>query len=379
MRPPSAEAEVSVRVVQVSAVRDPRLRTGEEILAAWPAVEMAARASAQAGFETVVAHAAWRDEVLERGGVRYRFVAERGGAAGRLRPRLPGVVRALRPGLVHFQGLAFPQARLYCGNGARVLVHDHSDQLRAGWRRAVQRWALREVDAALFTVAAQARPFFEAGVLRPGLPVFEVLEATCAFTPGDVAAARERTGTGGDPCLLWLGHLDPNKDPLTVLDAVSRAIPSLPAVRLWMCFGTAPLEREVRARLAAQPELAARVTLLGRVPHAEVEHLCRAADFFVQGSSREASSFSVLEALACGATPLVTDIPALRRMTRGGAVGGLFRPGDAAGLARLLVEHAARPRAELRRAARAHFDRHLSPAALSRELAAAYHAVTARR
>jgi len=106
-----------------------------------------------------------------------------------------------------------------------------------------------------------------------------------------------------------------------------------------------------------------------------VEHLCRAADFLVQGSTREASSFSVLEALACGCTPLVTDIPSLRRMTRGGAVGGGFRPGDADGLARLLVEQAARPREELRRTARAHFDRHLSPGALSRELAAAYQAV----
>ncbi|HKP77445.1 MAG TPA: glycosyltransferase family 4 protein, partial [Longimicrobiaceae bacterium] len=318
-----------MRVVQVSLVRHPRLRTGEEILAAWPAVEMAARASADAGFETVVAQAAWRDEELVRDGVRYRFVAERGGLARRAWPRLPGVVRELRPDVVHFQGLSFPQVRRYCGHGARVLVHDHLDHPATGWRRTVQRWALRRIDGALFTVAELARPFFEAGVLRPGLPVFEVMEATCRFTPGDVAEARRRTGIGGDPCLLWLGRLDANKDPLTVLDAVSRAVPALPELRLWMCHGAAPLEGEVRARLAAEPELAARVTLLGRVPHAEVEHLCRAADFFVQGSSFEASSYSVLEALACGATPLVTDIPAFRRMTRDGAVGGLFRPGDA--------------------------------------------------
>jgi glycosyltransferase involved in cell wall biosynthesis len=284
------------------------------------------------------------------------------------------VVAGLHPRVVHFQGLGSAQVRRYGGNGAAVLVQDHSDTLRGGWRLPLQRWALKRVDGALFTVAAQARPFFEAGVLRPGLRVFEVLEATSGFTPGDVDGARRATGIGGDPCVLWLGHLDANKDPLTILDAVSRVVPALPGIRLWMCFGTAPLEAEVRARLAAEPALAARVTLLGRVPHARVEHLCRAADLFVQGSRREASSFSVLESLACGVTPLVTDIPSLRRMTRGGAVGGLFRPGDAGGLARLLEAFAARPRAELRREARAHFDRHLSPAALSRELGAAYRA-----
>lgn len=368
-----------MRVAQVNVVRDPRLRTGEEILAAWPAVEMAARASADAGFETIVVQAAWRDEELERGGVRYRFAREAGGLAGRLRPRLPDVVCGLAPRVVHFQGLGSAQVRQYCGNGAAVVVHDHSDKVRSGPRRSLQRWALAQVDAALFTVAQQSRPFFEVGVLRPGLRIFEVLEATSAFTPGDVAEARARTGIDGDPCVLWLGHLDANKDPITILDAVSRVIPRLPGIRLWMCYGTGPLEAKVRARLAAEPALAERVTLLGRKPHAEVEHLCRAADFFVQGSRREASSFSVLESLACGVTPLVTDIPSLRRMTRNAAVGGLFPPGDAGSLARRLESFAARPRDELRREARAHFDRHLSPAALSRELATAYEAVAGAR
>ncbi|MFL5540973.1 MAG: glycosyltransferase family 4 protein [Longimicrobiaceae bacterium] len=372
---------MSLRVVQVSAVRDPRLRTGEEMLAAWPAVEMTARAAAGAGFEPVVVQAAWRDEEWVRGGIRYRFVREPEGRAGRvmrrLRPRLADAVRELRPAVVHLQGLGFPHARRLCGLGAAVLAQDHLDRVPAGWRRLERRRALARIGGVMFTAEGMARPFFEAGVLRPGLPVHEVMEATSAFTPGGVEEARRRTGIGGDPCVLWLGHLDANKDPLTILDAVSIALRTLPGLRLWMCFSTAPLEREVRARLAAEPELAARVTLRGRVPHAEVEHLCRAADFLVQGSAREGTSYAVLEALACGATPLVTDIPALRRMA--GGAGGLFRRGDAAGLARLLESFAARPRAELRRAARAHFERHLSPAALSRELGAAYQAAARRR
>ena len=374
---------MSGRVVQVSAVRAPHLRTGEEMLAAWPAVEMAARAAADAGFQPVVVQAAWRDEELVRDGVRYRFVREPEGSAGRvmrrLFPRLAGAVRELRPAVVHLQGLAFPEARRLCGPGAAVLAQDHLDRVPAGWRRLERRRALGKVDGVMFTAEGMARPFFEAGVLRPGLPVHEVLEATSAFTPGDVEEARRRTGIGGDPCVLWLGHLDANKDPLTLLDALSIARRTLPGLRLWMCFARAPLEGEVRARLAAEPELGARVTLRGRVPHAEVEHLCRAADFLVQGSAREGTSYAVLEAFACGATPLVTDIPSLRRMTGGGAAGGLFTRGDGAGLARLLVERAAQPAEERRRAARTHFERHLSPAALSRELGAAYRAAARRR
>ena len=34
---------------------------------------------------------------------------------------------------------------------------------------------------------------------------------------------------GGDPALLWVGNLDANKDPLTVLRGVSMAARELPA------------------------------------------------------------------------------------------------------------------------------------------------------
>ncbi|HEX6750389.1 MAG TPA: glycosyltransferase family 4 protein [Longimicrobium sp.] len=371
-----------MRVVQVSCHRDPLRRGGAELLETWTALPLAARAAADAGCDVTVVHAAWRDEEITRDGVRYRFVAEPElppRVSRRLQPRLVAAVRALHPRVVHLQGMGMPQARWLCGNGAAVVVQDHSEPPKTGWRGAVQRWALARVDGVLFTAREQAEPFFAAGALRAETPVFEVLESTTAFTPGDREAARRETGIGGDPCLLWLGHLDANKDPLTVLEAVARVRERLPALRLWMCYGTAPLEAAVRARLAAEPELAARVALLGPVPHARVEQLCRAADLFVQGSRRESCGYAVLESLACGATPLVTDIPAFRRLTRGGAVGGLFAPGDADGLARLILAFAARSQAELRARATAHFAAHLSPAALARELGAAYAAVAGRR
>lgn len=359
-----------MRVVQVNPVHDPRLRTGEEVLAAWPAVAAAARASAAAGFETTVVQAHRRDELfIDADGIHYWFV----GDPGRLLRR----VRGARAALVHWQGLESRAVRMLAGR-ARVVVQDHSGFPAAGWRRPVQRWALARIDGAIFSARGLAETYFAAGVLRPGLPVFEAHESTSWFTPGEVDEARRKTGIGGDPCLLWLGHLDANKDPLAILHAVSLASRALPGIRLWMAYGTAPLEAEVRARLAADPALAARVTLLGRVPHARVETLCRAADLFVQGSGREASSYALTESLACGCTPLLSDIPAFRRMTADGAVGGLFPRGDAEALARLIVGFAARDRAALRRAARAHFDLHLSPAALSRDLGAAYRAVLGR-
>src|SRR5262249_38618635 len=76
-------------------------------------------------------------------------------------------------------------------------------------------------------------------------------------------------------------------------------------------------------------------------PHSSMEAHLRAADFLVQASHAEGSGVALIEALACGTTPLVTDIPSFRRITGAGAAGSLTPVGDAAGLANAL--HPSRP------------------------------------
>lgn len=368
-----------MRVIHLSAWRDPAGRGGAELLEAWPTLTDVAAACVDAGVETVVVQAARRDEVLSRAGIPVHFVAEPlGGTLPRrlstaLPFRLMRRVRALRPDVVHFQGIAFPAAaRLAASLGAPVLVQDHGNAVPPPSRRPLYRWGYGRAAGVAFTDAEMARPFVAAGVLRPETPVFSVLESSTRFTPGDPAAARAAAGIHGDPCVVWIGRLMADKDPLTALAAFERAAARLPDARLWMAFGDAPLLDAVRARIEASPVLRERVRLLGRVPHGRVQELLRGADLFVSPSRREGSGYALLEALACGAVPLVADIPAHRRITRGGAVGSLFPCGDADALAALLVEHAARPRAAERARAREHFERHLSFAAVGRELRDAY-------
>lgn len=369
-----------MRVVQVSCIRDPRRRTGAELLQAWPTLPDVARAAASAGVDVEVVQAAWRDETVDHGGIGIRFVAEPAPLPGSLSTTLPlrlvQAVRALRPDVIHLQGLDFPvQTRLLCRTGIPVLAQDHGSTPPSARRRPLHRWGLARLAGAAFTAREQAEPFRRTGVLDDDLPVFEVLESSTRFTPGDQDAARAETGIGGAPCVLWIGRLMADKDPLTVLDGFARAAERLPEARLWMAYGEAPMEAEVRARIAADPRLRDRVHLLGRVPHVRVETLCRAADLFVSASRREAAGFALLEALACGVPVLAADIPSAHRILRGGSAGGLFQPGDAGALADLLATHADRPREAARESVLGHFARHLSFDAVGRELRAAYEGV----
>jgi len=143
-------------------------------------------------------------------------------------------------------------------------------------------------------------------------------------------------------------------------------------LQLWCFFHEQPLLAAVEARLARSPGLAAHVHLIGRVPHERIELLARAADFFLAASLSEGSGYALIEAIACGATPIVSDIPSFRGLTDEGRIGALVPTGDAQGFACALISLAGESRDGLRQAAADHFARKLSFDAIGKALCAAY-------
>jgi glycosyltransferase involved in cell wall biosynthesis len=251
--------------------------------------------------------------------------------------------------------------------------------LLARARSALYRAGLGAADGVLFSVREQAASWRAASVIGPGQPVYEVLESSRRLRPIPRAQARAVSGLRGNPALLWVGRLNANKDPLTVLAGFEQALPQLPGARLAMTYLTADLLPEVQARLAASPALAERVDLLGCLPYERMAALLSAADMFVLGSHREGSGYALIEAIACGAVPVVTDIPSFRAITAGGRLGRLWPPGDARALAAALVELGRADLGPTRAAMAEHFERELSWDAIGRRALAIYREILERR
>ena len=366
---------MSLSVLQVSFFADPSRRAPEKLLSDWHSLGDIAASVADAGNPVTVIQASHVSGQINGGAVDYLFMPppDSGSLAGT--PPFRELLESFAPQVIHVHGLGFARDVLALRAQAPripILLQDHADRPPRLWRRALWRRGVQAADGISFCAREQSREFRKRGLLPEGLRIFEIPESTSAFTPGDRAAARAATGLHGDPGVLWVGHLDRNKDPLTVLDGVSAALDKLPGLQMWCCYGSAPLLPEFRARLEAEPQLAQRVHLLGRVSHEHVEQLMRAADLFVLGSHREGSSFSLIEAMATGLFPVVTDIPSLRALTGAGKAGALWRCGDAISLTHALLEGARRCGPVERQITRAHFDAHLSRVALGKCFSAAY-------
>jgi glycosyltransferase involved in cell wall biosynthesis len=98
----------------------------------------------------------------------------------------------------------------------------------------------------------------------------------------------------------------------------------------------------------------------------------QAADLFVLGSHREGCNFSLIEALATGLLPVVTDIPSNRMLTGDGHIGELWTKGESQTLASALITAAERGGEHVRAPVLAHYRQHLSAEALGRRFTKAY-------
>jgi len=365
---------LSLHVVQVGFFVDPQGREPGRLLEDWPTLVDVAEAAQRGGVRVSVVQAGRHTEILKRNGVSYHFFAHGADA--------PALIASLGPDVIHVHGICFPREVLRLAAHlptVPILLQDHASRPPRPWQRPLHRRAFAVAAGVAFCARPQARPFQHTGLIGPGTAIHVVAESTSRFTPGARDDARARTGLAGNPCLLWVGHLAANKDPLTVLEGVSRAVDALPGLELWCCYGEAPLEKAVVKRIEEDGRLRGRVHLLGRRPHGQIESLMQAADVFVSGSHREGSGYALIEALACGLPPLVTDIPSFRALTGDGAVARLWWRGDPQSLADELLGIAAELGPARRAVVRAHFDRELSFAALGRRLAGVYRDLLSRR
>jgi glycosyltransferase involved in cell wall biosynthesis len=197
---------------------------------------------------------------------------------------------------------------------------------------------LKAVDGFLFAARPLAKEWIAMGLISSADKVYEVMETSTPFQYQHRASARAITGLTGCPILLWTGRLNANKDPLTVLDGFGSFVRLVPEARLYMAYLNDDLLQVVKTHIQKSDDLRRTVTLLGHLPHNEVEAYYNSADIFVQGSRHEGSGIAVLDAMACGVLPVVTDIPSFRLMTDGGRIGVLWPAGDAGALAESLLK-----------------------------------------
>jgi glycosyltransferase involved in cell wall biosynthesis len=148
----------------------------------------------------------------------------------------------------------------------------------------------------------------------------------------DVAAALEALGLGpGEPYIVYAAGLSPHKNVETLLEALARTNTPTRLVLAGDLDGDPYLSAagSIRERIAALG-LAGRVVVPGFVPDEQLAALYSGAAAAVVPSLSEGFGLPAVEAAACGAPVVLSDLPAHRETLGGAAL--FFEPRDASKL-----------------------------------------------
>ena len=189
-----------------------------------------------------------------------------------------------------------------------------------GIRKYIYKVADSFIDGYLFTGIENAKPWYENKILTKS-KIFSVMEGSTYFKFSGNEKRKSNT-------FLWVGRLDKNKDPLTILKAFERFLVIEDDAVLTMIFHENHLLIDVQNLIFNSEKLKSSVIIKGYIAHHLLEKIYNENKFFILGSHYEGSGYALVEAMACGCIPIITNIAPFRYMTNEGACAFLFTPSN---------------------------------------------------
>jgi glycosyltransferase involved in cell wall biosynthesis len=297
-----------------------------------------------------------------------------------LLPRLVRTLERLRPDLVHVHSRR--GADLYGGVAAALagipaVMTRRVDAAEPAW---LARLKYRPYRAVIALSRAIEQQLHDAGLAAERSVLIPSVVDTQRYRPDSAARARLRAEFGWSADALVVGvvaQLIERKRHAWLFGLLPELVNDWPQLRV-ACFGRGPLERRLRAELAARG-LARRVALAGF--RADLPELLPGLDLLVHPADREGLGLALLEAASAGVPVVACNVGGVPDVVVDGETGVLVAHRDAAALRRAIARllGAADERRRLGAAARRHAEQRFDKGRLAAEHLSLYGRVLRER
>ena len=201
--------------------------------------------------------------------------------------------------------------------------------------RRMIRWAAERADGVIAVSSALAGKLSGLGIDRSRITVLRNGIDATLFRPTMPVANGGRGPPS--PLAVSVGNLVPLKGH----DLAISTLPEIPTLGLWI-VGGGP-ERVRLEALAGSLGVADRVSFLGVLPHERMPEVYSAADVLILASEREGWPNVLLEAMACGARVVTTNVSDVPHVISCPAAGAWVRERSRSALVQALREVLATP------------------------------------
>ncbi len=251
-------------------------------------------------------------------------------------PRIKAEIRKFKPHLVN--ALFIPDygwAGAMCGFAPLVISAWGSDVLispRKSWlhRRRVS-WAMTKADLLFSDARVITERMIELGADRQ-----KIVTVPLGIDPALLDYCQDNHCLGDRCTIITNRKFEPVYRNDTFIDAAIQLAPAKSSLR-FILIGEGRTRAELVNRVK-RAGLSETITFRPFLAANDLHDELAAGDIYVSCSASDGTSVSLLEALALGLFPIITDIPANREWIKDGVNGRLFPVGDAAALARVIRE-----------------------------------------
>ena len=275
---------------------------------------------------------------LEAAGVPVWHLGKRAGLDLRMIPRLRRVLIEFAPGVIHTHSYVLRYslpASLATRRAAMVhTVHNLAAREADLTGQLLHRLVFGRRVAAVAVGEEVRRSYRGLYGAEPEAAIRNGIDTAAFRRPG--ARQRWRAGHGfkdTDFLVVCVGRLDPQKNPLALIEAFARAFRGDARGQLLLA-GDGSL-KEAALRRAVELGMAAKVHFLGM--QGEVADLLSASDVFALSSDWEGTPLAVMEAMAAGLPVVATAVGGVPELVSDGEAGLLTPAGDTSAFAGALA------------------------------------------
>lgn len=325
---------VKIRVLEILATLK---RAGAERMAVSLACQLDANRFETGAVSLYDAFDGGLEPELEAAGVPVWHLGKRTGLDVRMITRLRHVIGEFSPSVIHTHSYVLRYslpASLATRKAAMVhTVHNLAEKETDFAGRLLHRLVFGRRVAAVAVGEEVRRSYREWYGAEPEATIRNGIETAAFRRPGARQSWRAKHGFRDDDLLVVsVGRLDPQKNPLGMIDAFERAFGSDRRGHL-LLVGDGSL-RAASERRAAELSASARVHFLGI--QTEIADLLAASDIFALASHWEGTPLAVMEAMTAGLPVAATAVGGVPELVSDGETGLLVPAGDMNALAAAL-------------------------------------------
>ncbi len=248
-------------------------------------------------------------------------------------PKIRSLVRAIKPDILHaYYATSYGLIGACCDYEPIIISCIGSDIMMNPQKLMLYKWITKYALMKATYITSVSRPITDR-IIKLGIEPKKIRTFPFGIDPQKFFATSQDDKKFA---LLSIRSLEPIYNIETILKGFSFLRKEGFEGRL-VIVGGGPEEKRLK-KLAKNLGISDYLDFVGVAPHHKVAEYLRASQIYLSMSLSDGASTSFLEAMACGAFPIVSDIPANREWIIHGENGFLVSPLDSRELARCVMQ-----------------------------------------